>query len=169
MSKEVDDLNRVSFGGRPPVFKTPEEMQEQIAGYFIGGMKKRQIVVGKGEDKHVVEIPIPTITGLCLYLGFDSRQSFYDYEEKDEFSYTIKKARTFIELEYEEILQTTGSTGAIFALKNFGWQDRSELAVSSSDQRLEDKIKDFLDDPNNEPDNLPNDSEETTEQSSQED
>lgn len=165
MDNEDISNNRTSFsgaGGRPPKYETPEEMQEAISGYFRGGMNKRKIVVGKGDDRRVEEIPIPTITGLVLYLGFADRHSFYDYEDKPEFSHTIKRARTFIELEYEEILQTTGNTGAIFALKNFGWQDRSELAVSSNDQKLEDKIKDFLDDGDNRPDNLPDDSEETT-------
>lgn len=152
MSDDVDtqpDLNRPGFGGRPPIFATPEDMQEQIVGYFGGGMKKRQITIGKGKDRMVIDVPVPTITGLVLYLGFDSRQSFYDYEKKPEFSYTIKKARTFIENEYEEILATTGSPGAIFALKNFGWHDKTEIEHSGSLNETRAKIKDFLNDPDN--------------------
>jgi hypothetical protein len=60
-------------------------------------------------------------------LGFESRQSFYDYEERGEFSYTIKKARLTIESKYEEKLHEPACTGAIFALKNFGWTDKSEV------------------------------------------
>lgn len=112
--------------GRPPMFKTAEELQEKITEYFATGVKKRQVEVGKGENKQVIEIPIPTITGLVLFCGFSDRISFYDYEKKEEFAYTIKRARTFIELEYEEQL-ATGSTAAIFALKNFGWTDKTEI------------------------------------------
>lgn len=143
--------------GRPPIFKDPDEMQVAITDYFQRGVTKRQIVVGKPSDKKVIEIPVPTITGLCLYLGFDSRQSFYDYEKKQEFSYTIKKARMFIESEYEEILATTGNAGAIFALKNFGWVDRSEHVLTGKYEDTRDKIKDFLDDRGD----LPNDSADT--------
>lgn len=143
-----DQAQRPTFGGRPPVFESPEEMQEMISAYFNGGMRYRKIVTGSGDNRRVEWIPVVTITGLCLYLGFDSRQSFYDYEKKPEFSYTIKKARMFIESEYEEILATTGNAGAIFALKNFGWKDRSEIEMSGDFELTRTKIKDFLDDTN---------------------
>jgi hypothetical protein len=32
-----------------------------------------------------------TITGLALFLGFESRNSLYDYESKEEFSGIIKR------------------------------------------------------------------------------
>jgi hypothetical protein len=77
-----------------------------------------------------LEIPAPTITGLVLHLGFESRQSFYDYEQKPQFTYTIKRARLFIEHEYEKGLHSGSPTGAIFALKNFGWKDKHETEIS---------------------------------------
>jgi hypothetical protein len=70
-----------------------------------------------------------TVTGLALALGFESRQSFYDYEKNGEFSYTIKHFRLQIENGYEEKLHENGCTGAIFALKNFGWKDKTEQEV----------------------------------------
>lgn len=69
----------------------------------------------------------PTITGLALHLGFESRQSFYDYEKKDGFAYTVKRARLRIENMYEQNLHGTTATGSIFALKNMGWTDRQEI------------------------------------------
>ena len=113
--------------GRPPKYNSAEELQEAIDDYFNNGVMKRKVTVGRADNRQVIEIPVPTITGLVLHLGFESRQSFYDLEQQDKFSYTVKRARTFIEKEYEEQLQTTGSTGAIFALKNFGWIDKSEV------------------------------------------
>ena len=111
--------------GRPPKYKNKDELQKKITEYFENGMRKRQVVVGPPANKSIVEIPVPTITGLALFLGFESRQSFYDYEKNNEFSYTIKKSRTFIEREYEELLSTGNVTGAIFALKNMGWIDKT--------------------------------------------
>lgn len=118
--------------GRPPIFKNNEELQSKIDDYFNGGLKIRKIVVGKPPNSQIIEIEVPTITGLAYYLGFASRQSFYDYENKDDFSYTIKRARLFIEQEYEEQLQHGNTTGAIFALKNMGWIDKTEIDQSNT-------------------------------------
>lgn len=113
--------------GMTPMYSKPEKLQKKIDEYFKSGVKKRQVEVGKGESKKVIEIPVPTITGLVLFCGFCDRQSFYAYEKKEKFSYTIKRARTMIEQVYEEGLQLTGGSGPIFALKNFGWVDKTEV------------------------------------------
>lgn len=118
------------LGGRPPLYETPEQLQESIRLYFENGVKIKTVVIGKPPTNYEVQIPVPTITGLCLYLGFESRQSFYDIEKRPGFSYTIKKARLLIEKEYEEMLAVGNTTGAIFALKNFGWIDKQEIEHS---------------------------------------
>lgn len=102
--------------GAPPMYSSAEDMQAKIESYFENPPTK---TTNSGDV-----VPFISITGLCLHLGFDSRQSFYDYEKKPEFSYTIKRARTLIESEYEFMLQRGNTTGAIFALKNFGWDDK---------------------------------------------
>lgn len=110
--------------GRPANYETPEELQKKIDEYFDGGYRTiRRVINGVG-----VEVPDITITDLVIYLGFADRTSFYDYEKKEEFAYTIKRARSFIEREYESLLKVN-STGAIFALKNFGWTDKTETEV----------------------------------------
>lgn len=111
--------------GSPPKFKNVEDIAVKIAEYFI-------FIKGEyhtEDDKTVTCIrpaEPPTITGLALYLGFESRQSIYDYEKRGKFSYTVKRARLTIESEYEKKLHGNNPTGPIFALKNFGWQDRHE-------------------------------------------
>ncbi len=115
--------------GRPPKYSDVETLQEKIDEYFETGVKKRQVIVGSGSSKKVVEIPVPTITGLVLYCGFCDRTSFYAYEHKEKFKHTIKRARTLIEREYEEQLTVSGGAGPIFALKNFGWIDKQEMIV----------------------------------------
>lgn len=125
--------------GRPPMFETPEAMQAAIDDYFEKGVTIKRIIVGKPPKQETIEIEVPTITGLCYYIGFESRQSFYAYEKKPEFSYTVKKARLFIEKHYEEMLQTGNTTGAIFALKNFDWSDKQEIEQKSTikDERID--------------------------------
>lgn len=102
------------------MYETPEELQAGIDRYFKEGVTVKVI-----KD---IETPIPTITGLCYFLGFESRQSFYAYEQRPGFSYTVKKARLFIEKHYEELLQAGNTIGAIFALKNFDWKDKQEVS-----------------------------------------
>lgn len=113
--------------GRPPIFDSPEQMQERIEEYFLNCPDYRTVTLKDGTS---VKIPTITITGLVLFLGFADRASFYDYEKKPEFSHTIKRARTFVEREYEIALQGGNPTGPIFALKNFGWKDKTETEGS---------------------------------------
>lgn len=114
------------------MFETAKQLEESIQDYFDNGVKLRQVIVGKGDKAQLVEIPVPTITGLCYHIGFESRQSFYDYELKPEFAYTVKRARLFIEKEYEEQLSVGNTVGAIFALKNMGWKDKTEVEQSGN-------------------------------------
>lgn len=106
-------------GGRPPMWDNIEELEESIKDYFDSC---KPIV----EDGNIIDFGTPTITGLALALGFASRQSIYDYKEKEEFAYTIKKALLRVENGYEKRLSHNGATGAIFALKNMGWKDKVE-------------------------------------------
>jgi len=101
-------------GGRPPIFETPEQMQEAVDRYF-----ERE--GGKG------------ICDLACFLGFKSRQSFLDYAAKDEFSDIIKQARLRIEAYYET--QGNGKTAKdIFALKQLGWKDEQQVQHGVTDE-----------------------------------
>ncbi len=114
-------------GGRPPIYKTPTCLQKKIDEYFANCPDKRTILTKMG----AFDVPAPTITGLAFFLGFESRQSFYDYENNEEFSYAIKRSRLRIEREYEKLLCTSTPSGAIFALKNFGWKDKQDLDLNA--------------------------------------
>lgn len=125
-----------SVGGRPPKYETVAELEAVIDDYFNNHVPVKTVIVGPPNKRYPVDIPVPTITGLAIHMGFNSRQSIYNYEGKAEFLDTIKKARAFIEQHYEELLQTGNTVGAIFALKNFGWLDKGELALTNPDGSL---------------------------------
>lgn len=103
-------------------YRTPDELEKAVSKYFANLPTVKKIV-----GDNLIDVPCPTITGLALYLGFVDRQSMYDYEKIEGFSCTIKRARAFITKHYEELLQVGNTTGAIFALKNFGWKDKTEI------------------------------------------
>ncbi len=116
--------------GRPLKFKTCEQLDAKIDEYFTTG---RRVVTKYDKDGKSYDVAKVTLTDLCIFLGFCDKCSFYDYEKKPEFSHSIKRARIMVEREYEERLETQYSTGAIFALKNFGWRDKQDIDLSSSD------------------------------------
>lgn len=113
--------------GHPRTFSDPKDLEAKILEYYEW-CKGEFIRNDKGEITETIRFPENvTITGLALYVGFESRQSFYDYEKYAEYSYIIKRARLKVENEYEKRLSHNSPTGAIFALKNMGWADKQEI------------------------------------------
>jgi len=103
--------------GRPLVH-TPQEVEERAAEYFA--------------TCEANETPL-TITGLALALGMTSRRQLIEYSEREEFHNTIKDAKLRCEQFAEARLFGNSPTGAIFALKNYGWSDRNETVLSGPD------------------------------------
>jgi hypothetical protein len=103
------------MAGRPRIYDSPDELESQCDKYFDECLELKER---------------PTVTGLALHLGFASKQSLYDYEKEDKFSYPIKKSLTRIENALERKLDGQAVTGVIFALKNMGWKDKHETEHS---------------------------------------
>ena len=98
--------------GRPLKFESVEELQASVEKYF-----------------NETDIKDWTITGLALALD-TSRQTLINYEEREEYFDTVKKAKDMVEHSYELDLKHKGNTGSIFALKNFDWKDKTESDVN---------------------------------------
>ena len=125
--------------GRPPMYKSVEEMQAKIDAYFEeceGTVLTREgeVVVDKyGEPVMVGRKPM-TITGLALALGFNSRQSLLNYQDKEEFMDTITRAKTKVEQYAEErLFDKDGANGAKFSLANnfTGWKEKVETDINT--------------------------------------
>ena len=101
-------------GGRPLKYKTDDELREAIDNYFEYCKQNK-----KPE----------TIAGIAYHLGIE-RQSVYNYEKRDDFFDTVKKARDRILAGLEEALFTEGKSGQIFLAKNYGYTDKQEIEHS---------------------------------------
>lgn len=136
------------MAGRPAHFDNEEELKSKIDEYFEYIQGEYTDITNRDDEGEPYTERIwtrepedATITGLALYLGFESRQSVYDYEKNGEFSYTIKRARLHVENTYEKALLSKYATGAIFALKNFGWSDKQEVDHKSTDGTMSPKTE----------------------------
>lgn len=131
-------------GGRPLKFQSVEELQEKIDAYFaecdphwvdetfwdypiVNGKKQYDSeMVEKTKKVKTQQIPY-TITGLALALG-TTRDLLIDYEDKEQFSDTIKEAKAKCHNFAERKLFEANATGPIFNLKNnYGWKDKTEV------------------------------------------
>lgn len=126
-------------GGRPPFYTSVEEMQEKIDEYFRecdgeilyddeGNPVRNKYgkIIRDGRKPY-------TITGLALHLGFTSRQALLNYEGKEEFVDTIKRAKSRVERYAEErLFDKDGNNGAKFSLMNNfkGWKEQQDLSMS---------------------------------------
>lgn len=129
--------------GRPLIFKNKEELQIAIDKYFEECRTHKKKIVTKSLDTIEIDDPlVPTIAGLAYALN-TSRQTIYNYSERDEFFDTIKKSRDYVLSEMESKLVNSDSqvTGAIFLAKNYGYSDKQEIEHSGGikNEVIEDK------------------------------
>ncbi len=122
--------------GRPPKYKSKEEIEKKIEKYFedceghpLTDEEGNQ-VYNKWGYPVIADRRPPTITGLALALGFASRQALLNYQERKEFNDTITRAKSRVEQYAEErLFDKDGTSGAQFSLRNNfkGWDaDKKE-------------------------------------------
>lgn len=97
--------------GRPPAYSDAAEFEGAAEAYFAQCEASEKV---------------PTVNGLALALGFNSRQSLLNYADKPEFVDTVKRVRARLEAEWEQRLAGPNAAGTIFWLKNQGWTDKTE-------------------------------------------
>ncbi|MGY0372487.1 terminase small subunit [Clostridium sp. JNZ J1-5] len=128
-------------GRKPLKWENPKELENYIEQYYKWA---------KDNDMKI------TVTGLAWWLDC-SRTTLLNYENSDENDWlkrcsdeerkgyvnTIKKAKRFIEMNYENSLfDKSSTTGAIFTLKNnYNWVDRQEV-VNKEDNNINITLED---------------------------
>jgi len=140
-----DQMGRFLSGGTRKRYETAEAIQQEIIKYFetCEQEKKR-----------------PTMTGLALSLGFQTRDALHKYRCQPGYEFAweaIAFAKLKIEEYYEQALtdpKTANVAGVIFTLKNnFNWADRQEIKLDQRTIQLEGfKMKTInIDDSNDQP------------------
>jgi len=109
--------------GRPPLYEDPLLMEAKIEQYFDGL-----------EDNEA-----PSVAGLAFELGFASRNALWEYEQKPEFSDTIKRAKLRMEVDRTKRLLSAGTptAGVIFDLtNNYGWKNPQHMKHSGDEDGI---------------------------------
>lgn len=153
--KIVIKPNPFLFGlrGAPPTYSDPAAMADRIEQYFEYIQGEIEIVKTKVpsanqkgyvevEEEKVIRKPEPpTVTGLCLFLGFSSRSSLVDYKkDSKEFAHIISQALAHVAHGYELNLHGAKCFGSMFALGNINskdWKHKQDITGSFSDETLE--------------------------------
>jgi hypothetical protein len=123
-------------GGRPPKYKTPQELQEKIDAYFDSCWIDKVTEVTDKDGKCTMSTvryqnrPY-TVAGLALALDL-CRDTLAEYVKAGQFSDVVKKAKIKIEMNVEELLlEGKNAAGPIFWLKNHAaYRDKQEMEHS---------------------------------------
>ena len=116
------DYPPLNPGGRPKKISTPELFDSLVDDYIAQCRKNDEPIL---------------LLGMCIHLGLYGKEALAEYAGYVGFSSSVRRARAFIEHEYEKRLVTNSSAaGPIFALKNFNWSDQQQLSVTS-DSKVE--------------------------------
>lgn len=118
-------------GGRPLKFESVEQLQSLIDKYF------------KWADENNKPY---TVSGLACALDTD-RQTLVNYEQREMFFDTIKKAKQKIESQFEEraLKGEYNPTMSIFLMKNnFGYVDKTEQEVVVQGKTKAEKLSEDL-------------------------
>jgi len=115
---------------------TPVELESCIDEYFIyiKGKYRMTKTTPKAEGGRPArakvcerEPELATISGLALHLGFSSREVFDKCMRRGKFADILKRGCLRIQAVYESRLHQHSTSGAIFALKSMGWNEKPEL------------------------------------------
>ena len=138
---------------RPKIYKSAKQMQKAIDKYFEdcrGELLKDEngnVLTDKRGNPVLLGARAPTVTGLALALGFNSRQALLNYQAREEFNDTITRAKTRCE-EYAEsrLYDRDGARGAEFSLKyNFRWEEQKAVlpGAEGEDDPLSKSLAEF--------------------------
>ncbi|MBS1531846.1 MAG: hypothetical protein JSU01_16180 [Bacteroidetes bacterium] len=115
-------------------FRSAKQLDELINAYFDS-------LKNNSEEENTESSAPPTFAGLLLFTGFTGREEFDEYAAMPRYSRMLLRANLRISEIYEKKLHES-STGAVFALKNMGWNERPEIrpADKETDHTLQVEI-----------------------------
>lgn len=110
---------------------TPETLDLKIEEYFNDGEPLKDFTYFTNGKPTTKQLRLFTFPGLCLFLGFDSREGYKKAmnDTKNPFSSCLKKGYIMLQKHLEELTQTAPNpAGAVFILKNMDYSDSQTVS-----------------------------------------
>ena len=109
--------------GRPRIISSPDEMEQLVDAYFA--------------DCDASNRPY-SVEGIALALGLSGREALDVYQDRTEFFDIVKRAKGRVRDNYvREGIAARNPAMHIFLLKNMGYSDRTDLALSTPNGPLQ--------------------------------
>lgn len=141
--EKTEFVDKYNLGGRPPSFKSVDELVKKATAYFIN---QEDVVIGYTKDgtKIYGQGPI-NIDGLCDFMGI-SNQTLIEYGKKKEYARTVARIRKHCETYLVNKCCISKDHKADFVLKNNykeNWKEESTTKLVSDEPTAE-RLKKFL-------------------------
>ncbi len=138
----VDKFHLLCKGGRPPAFKSAEEMAEKATAYFT---EKENAIIFYTKDG----IPIYgqgsiSVKGVCDYMGI-TNQTLNEYGKKKEYEYTVTRIKQICEVYLIDRCNLSKDHKADWILQNCfdGWKTETTTKLINDEPTAE-RLKKFL-------------------------
>ena len=138
----VDTFHLLCKGGRPPAFKSAEEMAEKATAYFLE--KENAIIFYTKDGKPINGQGSISVQGVCDYMGI-TNQTLNEYGKKKEFEYTVTRIKKICEVYLIDRCNLSKDHKADWILQNCfdGWKTESTTKLISEEPAAE-RLKKFL-------------------------
>ena len=127
-------------------FSTSAQLDALVEAYFvyIKGVYRLEDTVAPGDNEEDIiskkiwnRVPEhATFSGLAYFLGFNSRKEFEEYAQSGSFAPELARAQLRVDMVYEKQLHNQSSTGAIFALRSRGWNEKETIKIGQGSDTL---------------------------------
>lgn len=130
------------LGGRPPSFKSAEEMAEKATAYF---MSKEDDVIGYTKDgTKIYGQGSISVKGVCDFMGI-TNQTLNEYGKKKEYEYTVTRIKQICEVYLIDRCNLSKDHKADWILQNCfdGWKTETTTKLVNDEPTAE-RLKKFL-------------------------
>jgi len=108
----------------------PEQVEDMIEQYFASDVAVKEITYYNQGKPITKECKLYTFPGLCLWLGFNSRDGYRAAmnNKGNPFNFALKKGYIRLQQYLEELtLHNANPAGSLFILKNMDYSDQQTI------------------------------------------
>ena len=130
------------LGGRPPSFRSVEEMAEKATAYFME--KENSIIFYTKDGIPVYGQGSISVKGVCDYMGI-TNQTLNEYGKKKEYEYTVTRIKQICEVYLIDRCNLSKDHKADWILQNCfdGWKTETTTKLINDEPTAE-RLKKFL-------------------------